>query len=808
MLGISSDCQMHSDLCRRSICMAALAVALSIPAAAAAAQEKTVQDKAGQESDQSESEQVEPMYSREILVTARKTSESIQDIPISMSALSSDQLRAGRVYDVSRIAELVPGLDIAGSERRGGPVIRGITTRAPQAGSESAVGQYIDEIYQPRIANQLTALFDVERIEILKGPQGTLFGRNTIAGAMNFVSKKPSEVLNASASLTFGNRNNFEARASVSGPISSTVSGSISSMHRKNDGNIDVLDASRKKTGDDGSNDNGVRAALRWNPTETLEVNASASYLKLKDSEIDQVTGNPAGVLAPNLTDFFTPSTLIGDWRNYEVILTDPGFSDRTMTMYTLRADWKLTDNLTLTSLTGYQTFRLASAIDLDLEVQQIAVDNFFQNSNTFSQEIRLAGDGDILRWNVGANYFVDNHHEFENIDLFNGVFNLISSNDVQTTSWAAFGQAYLTPVTALTLTAGIRYSYDRRDYHKTNIGIPGVSEDYDSDLVPGWDTTPSWDDISYTLAADYHFTPDVMAYVSHAKGYRSGGVQGRVSTLADAMHNYDPETAKQFEIGLKSELWNRRLRLNLAAYHIDYNDIQISFATFKPDGIPSDLIQNAAKARFRGAEVEAKFYATPNLSFDFSYSYNQSKFKKYRSTEDIAASIATMDLPIGDGLTLCDLPVNPVNGRPFFGCLENDYIYDGMPFEFAPRHSFLIAADFEHKFASGAVFRSRLEYAWKDKVFLAVSPKSVREFSNGYLVDNLLRQPSYGLLNANVDFQLPRENWTISLWGRNIAKKRYAELGNDAFTAVNGNFSTLKLGDRRTYGVTLTWHN
>ncbi len=732
----------------------------------------------------------------DIVVTARKTSESIQDVPIAITALNTRQLEQGRVYDVKNLGELVPGLTVAGTGQRGYPVIRGITTRTPDAGADTAVGQYIDQIYQPRVANSLTGLLDLDRIEVLKGPQGTLFGRNTIAGAINYVTKRPGDTLDVHGMAGTGNRGLFETRDSISGPINSTVSVGLAGMYRNDQGNIDVVNAQGKKIGDDGVNDYGGRLSVLWKPTAKLEIYGTAMYLRLRSATLNQADGNPSGVLAPNFAraGFYTPSSFVADYRQYQAGLTDPGYLRRNLAEYSLRADWSLSDYLTFTSLTGYQRFKLSSKQDLDNEVQEIATFYDNQKSDTVSQEFRLAGHSNVLKWNVGGNYFYDNLTVNEDTDISHIVpVPLLSSSAVKTTSWAVFGQGYLTPVDNLTITAGLRYSHDHRDYRETQQFFP-IGQNYDSALVPSWNTTPSWSNVSYTVGVDYHLRKGLMVYVSHSRGYRSGGIQQRAQTVAEASQNYGPEVARQYEIGLKSEFLDRKLIFNVAAYRIDYSDIQINQVSFN-GAFAASVIQNAAKARMEGVEVDGKAYLSRAISVDFGYSYNNSRFLDYRSSTNIPQSIAS--------LGYC--PALPTA----YGCSANDYIYDGVPFEFAPRNSFNVATNFDHEFGNGSTLNLRMEYSWKGSHLLIPTPQSVYDLSSNILDSHFIRQSAYGLLNGRVTFGLPGQKLSVSLWGKNLTGQRYAVLGTTDPSVVRtpGLGDNLTLGDRRTYGASLTFH-
>ncbi|WP_449472625.1 TonB-dependent receptor [Sphingobium chungangianum] len=738
----------------------------------------------------------EGSWIQDIVVTARKREESMQEVPISVTAFSAEQLAGQRVLDIKNLGEITPGLISAGDKQRGFPVIRGITTRSPNAGAEGAVGQYVDEVYQPRFSNQLTALLDLERVEVLKGPQGTLFGRNTVAGAINYVTKKPGNDTEASLSAGLGNYNLFEIRGSVSGPLAQDkLAAGLSFMALSNDGSLKGVNVNNQVIGDDGRSDYGVRGTLRWTPSDSFEANLSAMRVRTKSAQIELTEGNPSGPTAPPLVRLrlYTPSTFVADYRDYRVGMTDVGTLDRTADQYTLRTDWNLSDDLTLTTLTAYQRFKQYLVVDADIEVKSIATTTSREHSDTFSQEIRLAGDGDVFRWNVGANYFYDDHYRSDDADLTTlpapFAVHIFSSTDVKTTSYAVFGQGYLSPVEGLTITAGARYSYDERDYRKiSRPGNASFGDTYDSELVPAWNTNPHWDAITWTGAIDYKFDSDKMIYASVSRGYRSGGIQGRAQTLITAMANYGPEYVTQYEVGAKTEFFDHRLQLNVSGYYIPYRDVQVSQAQITTF-FGGAAIQNAASARVKGIEAEAKLQLGRGLRLELGYAYNDAHFRSYQASDNIPASIAA------------------VRGCPaVYGCIAADYIFDGSPFEFAPKHAVTAAANYQVETAGGFKLKFRGEYNWKSKFLLNTLPASYLTRTDDFLEAKFLQQPAYGLLNAFFTIDSPDDHWSVSFWGRNLADKRYLIQGSDPRTVGNGQFSKFVYGDRRTYGVNVTW--
>ena len=748
----------------RGSCLAALSAIAWIPAPAAAQPGAAPAPSSGAE---------RPDADDEIIVTARKQAESLQSVPIAISVLSADDISASRLFDVSKLGDQVPGLFVGGSQQRGSPVMRGIVTRTPEVGADGSVGQYIDEVYQPRITGQLTALFDLDRIEVLKGPQGTLYGRNTIGGVINYVTRKPGDTFDAYATVGAGNRNAYELRAGVSGPIAESLSAGLSIMARDSDGNIDVVDGAGQDIGNDGSKDFGVRGAVRWTPNDRLEVNASVYNLELRGASLDMASGYPAGPLAS-----FFPQTApyTDDNAHYRITRGTAGHLDRTISEAAVRADYTLTDSLTLTSLTSYQDYDLDLVNDLDYSVDAVEMFRTTEASETFSQELRLAGGGDVFNWTVGANYFHDDHSHAEIDDLTGSVllpflggapFPSVDFN-VKTTSYALFGQGNFALTDKLTLTAGVRYSADERDYRKVSANQL-AADNYDSadpSTFPGitWDTKPYWDNTSYLLSLDYQLTPDVLLYVSNSTGYRSGGIQGRTTLVDEAANNYGPEHLKQYEIGAKTTWLNGRVRLNIAAYDIDYEDAQITQET--GSGIFA-IISNAASSSSQGVEVEANARLTDNLSTHIAYAHNDSHFTSYT----------------------------------FQG-----FSYEGVPFESAPPNTWLVALDYDRALAMGPTFGFHIEYAWRDDVLLAAMPKFVHDLGDDFLEANYLQQHAFGLLNASASLSFTK-NLSVGLWGRNLTDEQYLLQGGDVFVAFTpGQGQTFLTGDRKTYGVTVNW--
>lgn len=621
---------------------------------------------------------------QDIVVTARKREERAQEIPIAISAFSGSALAARGVERIDGISNFSPNMTFQNNPAFGGSssaavYIRGIGQKDVVPTVEPGVGIYVDGIYVARSTGAILDLADVERVEVLRGPQGTLFGRNSIGGAISISTTKPSNDNFASGEVTIGSFNRIDAKASVNLALSDRLFIKLSGASMLRDGYVrrtfDDLDLGNinKKTG---------RLQLRWKATDALEVNLSV------DGTLDRNNGpaatlsavsfasrrfDPANPRAAAPTDNFTLlnnyfATLRGvapciSFSPYNpqassaaACFTDRFVGDRrtdggTLPQYSRVDTWGASGTIewdlggvTLKSLTAYREMKERSARDGDHSPLTIAHYVTSVDQNQFSQELQLLGqnDANTFKYVAGAYYF---HEGGAGINLLDFTPVLLQSGGYfKTKSYAAFGQATWTFLPRLDLTVGLRYTRDQKQFLPDQYIItdrtPGQT------LIAASPNTPKTRILPYETVTrtDPAFTPSVnlawkidrnfMVYASYSKGFKSGGFVQRVFPPLATAPQFAPEKATAYELGFKSSLFDRRLTLNGAIFYTRYNDLQVQvFSGIAP------VTKNAAQAEIRGAELEARLSPGSGIFLEASAGYLD---PSYRSVDAAAIELST----------------------------------------------------------------------------------------------------------------------------------------------------------------------
>ncbi|MET0270110.1 MAG: TonB-dependent receptor [Sphingomonas sp.] len=647
------------------ISIAALAVAL-LASPAARAQADPAATGAAQDAPASPSTDpagVAPVASeaagglQDIVVTARRTSESLQTVPVAVTALSGAFLDQQNIQDVASVQQFTPNLSILAqstSVTAASVYIRGIGNQDPSSVTEQGVGVYLDGVYIARSAGALFDLVDLERIEVLRGPQGTLFGRNTVGGAVQLVSKKPSDDFHVEAKGGYGRFNEWFARGRVdTGYIGgSVIKASFAGLHKQRDGYVDNLLAPSDR--DPGAlNGDAVTANVQAD-LENVTINYNFDYNDRRGVApfFQTIVGTS------DFTRYFGASPAFGGdpaqiSRTRLGEVRQAGFVDRKGRLrydarakiqgHSLTVAVEPTEGLTVKSITAYRKFFQDTILTLGGQgnLRGVLLDpvtfqpsvgaitpyngnNAPQRQHQFSQEVQALGTIGDISYVVGGYYFYENANETNRQQLTfvlpggQAALNLtpVQAFNGTAESTAAFGQASWKPSALdgkLELTGGIRYTADRK-----TIGLAG-------DVRPNLRGVAQFRNTSYLASASYRFAPAIMAYARFSTGYRSGGFNPRAAQL----NAYDPERATAYEVGLKSELFDRRLRLNLAAYLTDYDDKQVNQFASGTGGATS-LVVNAGKVQYRGFEAEITAAPVDGLTFDGSLGYTQPRYKTF----------------------------------------------------------------------------------------------------------------------------------------------------------------------------------
>jgi iron complex outermembrane receptor protein len=683
----------------------------------------------------------------DIVVTAQRRSQRLQDVPLSVSALSSEQLESARIQSVEDFQGRIPTL-VYSEHNASDPQIRirGIGSDFDGASLERSVAVFVDDVYLGRAGGGTADLFDLDRVEVLRGPQGTLYGKNTVGGALNFISARPGDAPFARLSTTIGNYNTLEARAVVSGPLADNVAGRFSVAARGHDGYNTNLN-----TGADVDDLSSI--ALRG----SLNIDLSDDVTLLLSADTYRRRGAGANRHAINVGNAAFGAAAGPDARhNY---LVDDGRQDTDTSGVSARLEWQAPFG-TVTSITAYRTNDADIALDLGgnrFSRTPGAISAPFGNSNSiqesaeqYSQELRLANSFGDFSYVAGLYLFHEDVTRSETTTVF-AVASPIDQVNVQdadsgATSYAIFADGTYRFDDQWELGVGVRWSKDDKSYQSVISGnrFPGLPWTVDEEQ--------SWDAFTPRVTLSYHATPDHMIYGTVSRGFKSGGWDGQPTSLAAASLPVDPEFVTNYEIGAKSVWLDRRLVLNGAVFFMDYTDLQIFTLTTPPGQIvPIGALVNAGSATNAGLELEANFAVTDRTNVSLAYGY--------------------LDTEITDDVMVGTINVN------------------GNRFSRSPEHTLSLAVD--HTIPLNSAFELGLHgnYRYTSEYFY-----NTENTAPAFVEASDVYDASAELIALNAD-------WKVSIWGKNLSD---AEVPTHIIVASNTGFA--RFAPPRTYGATLTW--
>jgi iron complex outermembrane receptor protein len=657
----------------------------------------------------------------EVVVTARKREESLQAVPLAVSSLDSNAIENMGLSNVADLAEKVPMISMAPFPNTSSAMVvfmRGVgTIDSEQIARDSGVGIYLDDVYLGRAQGLTTDLIDIERIEVLRGPQGTLYGRNTIGGAIKFVTAKPTGEWGFSEDISIGNRDYRRSLTTLNLPRYADFSVALSYLDAARDGTV-------KNPADgpdfDQKNKRGYRVALRWQPLPELTADYSYDHSLQHGTSMYEQRGGPG--YFPTIPVPISPHRLGTAIRPVTLPIED----DFTTSGHALTVAWDISDALTIKSITSY---RKLDADSLHDTVEAFGIPAAFisdTEQDQFSQELLLNGDIDDahLKYIVGAFYFRERADQetaaLANPFLLAGPptlddFAAEPDAHVENSSAAVYGQLTWTPQileNRLNLSLGARESRDKREIERTELGAI-----YDQD-----DKSFSSFDPSFT--ADYGWSEDLHTYASYSEGYRTGGFNLRSPANSPP---FDPEELTTYEIGIKSS-WAQRVRANAALYHSKYRDIQIDFIDPLTNMVNT---VNGSEATIKGLELEVTAVPIERWEITADYAYMDAQQK-------------------GD-------VIDPQTQLPL----------QGISMPFTPHNKYNLSTTYTLPPFTFGSLSGRVGYSWNDE-----------QTSNGGPNTDKDRRPSFGLLDARIALsQIPLDrygNLTIAVWGKNLEDKEY----------------------------------
>ena len=679
----------------------------------------------------------------DIIVTAQRRSERLQDVPIAITAVSAERLSNTGAAGASDLAILTPSLNVPVTQGYFQPRIRGVGTLAFGPGIENPIATYIDGVYLAAANSSLLNFSDVQRVEVLKGPQGTLFGRNATGGLIQIVTRDPKEGLYGSADVTYGNYEQIGVNAMLSGG-SDQVRGSVAGFY-KYQGEGYGTNLATGRTTNRPLRNYGVRGKLLFTPGDTTKITLAGDYAFSEGSYPD--LSGPQGL--PGLFGSPLPGSVYNTNSDYQASHRASGGGG------SLHVEQELGD-LKLVSITAYRESRTDYRIDYDGSPNPFLKITNTQKDSQFSQELQLAsGSGSPISWIVGA-YFFDFKGSMDPSKVeFAGptvgtppVTQTQITGDQKGTSWAGFGQVTVPLGDRTKLTGGIRYTTEKRTIDSVEeVTIQGAAAPVQT---VGADES-RFNKVTFRAAIDHKLADDVLVYASFNRGFKSGGF----NLLTPNDPGYEPETLDAYETGVKVEAFDRKLRINTAFFYYDYTNIQLPF--FTDTGLVG--IANGPSAKLYGADVDFEFVPMPQLHIFGGASYIHNRFGSY---PDAVANIAQAD---GTILTTTE-----------------DATGNSLPFT--------------SKFSGNIGLEYRIDVGNGDLAF------NVNYYYNdGYAleVDNRNKQDAYELVSGSIGWTSQDERLSLKVWGKNLTNSIVYNQFSSGSTGYGASYQP-----PRTYGVTL----
>lgn len=727
----------------------------------------------------------------EVIVTARKREENLQSTPVAISAFTEKELEYRQIESTDELGDVTPNLTFdsgspsSGSSSAAQIFIRGIGQTDFTPVTDPGVGLYIDGVYMARSVGNVLDFLDVQRIEILRGPQGTLFGRNTIGGAVAIHSKRPSEERSASLKVQVGNDDMFFVTVKANAPITDELAANFAAASRDRDGYV-TRTHDGVKTGDDDSL--AFRGSVLWNPSDDFELYLAADATRIRENGAPTVSagvndrqafgtfGNallesctvvninpnfgvagppsfpPPGVGAGGAPGCVGANSFIGPYTSEG---TFPVKSDLDIWGVSAEITWNAADWVSVKSISAYREMEMESSRDGDNTAANIFATQDFYDHHQISQELQFSGAlmDSRMRWLFGLYYFQE---DGSNVNpVFLPVGSIRSGGLYDNESQAAFFQSTFDLTQQLAFTFGARYTEDTKRFqpNQTSLGDSSASGLFGptwpnfvgfylaatgpipagNRLLPFTEFKRKFDDTNVLLNLAYQWTDDVLVYASYSEGFKSGGFDQRFTVFTEVPSSFEPESADTYEIGLKTDMFDHHVRLNVALFHTDYEDLQIIIReSFNP------ITFNGGKATIKGGELELTWVPTDRWYLTAAVGY-------------IDAGYDELDPSVTEGS----------NATPIF--LTNKLVN-------TPEWSAALGAAYTMDLGDWATLTPRVDWSFHDEQY------------NDAINDPHLFQEDYTLLNAAITLQTNDGRWESILAFRNITDEEYLITGNSSF--------------------------
>ena len=690
-----------------------------------------------------------------VTVTATRREESLQKIPVAVSVVDGEQLERDNRNSVSSIVQQVPSLNFrtGASNKDTSLFVRGVGTISTSPGVEPTVATVIDGVVYARPGQTTLDLLDLERIEVLRGPQGTLFGKNASAGVLNIISRAPTAETQGYIDQSNYSGNESRTRFGLGGSlIPDTLKGSITTLFGSYDGNVDNEHNGQEVNG---YNHKGARGKLEFTPNDDLKFTFIADYMQSHDDA-------PNGVVSESLTPAFANalSPVRASSDNRKINTDTRSHVDDINKGLSGQLDWSLGD-YTLTSITAWRGWdntqyqdgdrlsTITAAFPGSADIGDLAFDQY-------SQELRLASPkGEFLEYVGGLFYMHGKDDETYQRTLTTptsvnrGIADYSTSND----SYAVFGESTLNFTSAVRGIAGLRWTHDDLEYDHRRVSTSATAV---TGIQPGTSSSGAVDEDGWSgrLGLQYDLTDTVTTYLTYSRGYKGPAYNVFFNMQPRDTDALKPETSNNWELGIKATSWNNRLITNVAVFHSEYDNYQANFFDTVAGQVVTRLV-NAGSVSTEGVELDYALQATQQLKFSGALAYTHARIDEFACPPGAAAS--------------CN-----VNGKP-------------LPY--SPDWKSYVRADYSIPLDNGLDVELGTDFSWQSEVQYDISQNPDT------------KQGAYGIWNASIALADYNNGWRVALLGKNLADKSYSPM-----LATGGNYiyRAVPRDDERYFGVQL----
>jgi iron complex outermembrane recepter protein len=683
----------------------------------------------------------------EIIVNSQRRPEDLQSVPLTLTAATAGDLLNQGVTDTASLSLAVPGLSYTLGGNAATPFIRGVGTTIDSVGNEASVATYVDGVYISSTNAALFELYDIDHVEVLKGPQGTLFGRNATGGVIQIITKDPSIVPSLETHIGYGNYDTSTGSLYATTGFCRSVAVDLAAYGIDQGAGWGSDLATGQPTFK--RHESGGRSKLLWIPSDGTRITIVADENRAGNEDGLGLHVVPPGTGIDGVTRFN------GFYNNYDL----PGdFTDvrQTGLSGTLQQDAGVARLVTITS---WRNVNGRVHLDQDATPSEVVTANYSQHDKSVTEELHILSREDAtMPWIAGLYYF-DDTSAYDPLGLMGEAtepLDAIQTRSAQkTSSYAAFGQITKQFLTDNHLTLGARYTKDERSVSGSTLGFVGA----ETELLSAASQSTSWSKPTWRVALDHRFTPEIMGYISDDRGFKSGVY----NVISYATAPVSPETLDAYQFGVKSELAGQRVRLNAAVFYYNYSNIQvqeISAGTIN--------LVNAAAAKMKGVDVDFAFLPVDSFTVRGGFELMNGRYTDFRNAPFLTPTVSLIGSAVGG---------------------NTQSIGDATGFDTVrtPKGMANISGTYRWPVSRGN-FNSVLSYYYNSG--FAWDP------------DNRLRQSSYDVLNASVDWSAASNAWGVRLWGRNLTGTRYC-----VYETEQTLLDSCSPAPPRTYGVTLSAH-